>query len=384
MGVRLNFDLGTAGNLSLEIKNRSSVVVATSIGGAGPLFIQDNGDGTYYCDALASDYLTVYDSGSAVDGLENFAFVGQDILDHLGDVNPHPAYVYSILDINGQFEGISGGKQEVDWARVVGSKPTDHSDLVDDEATKHRLINDAATGATDLWSASKIDSDRANSTGGTGLTEEASSKLAVDFNAEDMEIVASKLRIRQSFSSENFIDPSWSLNQNLSAVDAALNRHEEALQDSGEGNTFQTTLFTSYDLQKPPTSGSPINPHRDDFTNAAYYIAHTISFWKTTNMRQLAFYFKTLTSNAAATGYIKVKVLGDAAQESNAIDNLGGSQGIFYKISTLANNQFHTIEIWGKVTAGYSLYLDELTALARYVITTSGGSGNYAQDDPVD
>lgn len=34
--------------------------------------------------------------------------------------------------------------------------PTNHSDLADDEAAKHRLISDSGTGGTDLWSASKI------------------------------------------------------------------------------------------------------------------------------------------------------------------------------------------------------------------------------------
>ena len=50
--------------------------------------------------------------------------------------------------------------------------PAKHSDLTDDEQTKHRLINDSGTSVTELWSANKIDSAIAAG-GGSGDMDQA-------------------------------------------------------------------------------------------------------------------------------------------------------------------------------------------------------------------
>lgn len=46
-----------------------------------------------------------------------------------------------------------------DHADAAGGGLVAHSALTDDEATKHRIINDLGTSATQLWSASKIDTE---------------------------------------------------------------------------------------------------------------------------------------------------------------------------------------------------------------------------------
>ncbi len=56
------------------------------------------------------------------------------------------------LDANGD---VGAGATQVSIG-THGHLNVPHSDIIDDQPTKHRLINDAGTGATELWSASKI------------------------------------------------------------------------------------------------------------------------------------------------------------------------------------------------------------------------------------
>lgn len=65
---------------------------------------------------------------------------------------PEPESVQQALDNIG-----SSRVHAIDGARHTGT--LDHSEINDDEATKHRIINDLGTLATQLWSASKIDTE---------------------------------------------------------------------------------------------------------------------------------------------------------------------------------------------------------------------------------
>jgi len=130
MSARFNFDLGTAGKTSLTIVDADGTTVATSIGGAGPLFIQDNGDGTYYCDGLSTGTLTVKDSGTAVDGLENVSFAAADLLQHLDDSTPHSDDVYSESEVDALI------------AAHHASTSTDHDDRYYTETEVDNLLDD--------------------------------------------------------------------------------------------------------------------------------------------------------------------------------------------------------------------------------------------------
>jgi hypothetical protein len=63
--------------------------------------------------------------------------------------------LYSLLSHNHTLAGLT----EKSYSSLTGKPliPSFHSDLSDDEPTKHRIINDLGTSATELWSASKID-----------------------------------------------------------------------------------------------------------------------------------------------------------------------------------------------------------------------------------
>lgn len=50
----------------------------------------------------------------------------------------------------------TSGQASVHAGNLTNKNAINHSDLTDNEADKHRLINDAGSGATELWSASKI------------------------------------------------------------------------------------------------------------------------------------------------------------------------------------------------------------------------------------
>ena len=62
---------------------------------------------------------------------------------------------------------------------IVSQIPVNHSDLNDDEATKHRLINDSGEGATELWSSTKIASEITTATG--SLTQDHSGLNELDY-----------------------------------------------------------------------------------------------------------------------------------------------------------------------------------------------------------
>ncbi len=65
--------------------------------------------------------------------------------------------LYSLLTHNHNLDDLS--EKSYNSLTDKPTIPADHSDLSDDEPTKHRLINDAGTSATELWSASKINTE---------------------------------------------------------------------------------------------------------------------------------------------------------------------------------------------------------------------------------
>jgi hypothetical protein len=56
----------------------------------------------------------------------------------------------------------TSGQASVHAGNLTNKTSISHSQITNDEAAKHRQINDGATGATDLWSASYINGVKAN------------------------------------------------------------------------------------------------------------------------------------------------------------------------------------------------------------------------------
>lgn len=104
---------------------------------------------------------TTYDTNDdgVVDGADDSALLDGNTLAQVRNHSPisHNHTESDITDLDHydstDFDTDFGGKSIAD----LGTK--NHSDLTDDEATKHRLINDSGTGATELWSASKVNTE---------------------------------------------------------------------------------------------------------------------------------------------------------------------------------------------------------------------------------
>ena len=89
------------------------------------------------------------------------------VIDDLGTV---PTALWSSLKISTELAGKAGVGHNHNLADLteksylsLTDKPS-HSQIVDDEVEKHRIINDAGTSTTALWSSSKIASEIADST----------------------------------------------------------------------------------------------------------------------------------------------------------------------------------------------------------------------------
>lgn len=85
---------------------------------------------------------------------------GQDQLVVLASSTGHDHNtLYSLLSHNHALASLS--EKSYNSLTDKPTIPVNHSQLTDDEATKHRLINDSGTSSNELWSASKINSELA-------------------------------------------------------------------------------------------------------------------------------------------------------------------------------------------------------------------------------
>ena len=92
-------------DLVIEIKDAGGSTVLASTANST---ITDNGDGTYFCDTLTTGKIDVYVEGALQDEMADQMVVTDDVKTHM------------------------------------------------DDGTKHRVINDSGTSATELWSANKV------------------------------------------------------------------------------------------------------------------------------------------------------------------------------------------------------------------------------------
>tara|TARA_B110000495_G_C23024573_1_gene608516 strand:- start:1010 stop:1885 length:876 start_codon:yes stop_codon:yes gene_type:complete len=188
-------------NLNVTIKDSNNSVVAGTQESGASYTLNDNQDGTYYVDNMPSGIYSVFVSNNPQDELTNIYFPTEDISTHIND------------------------------------------------ATKHRVINDSSASAQSLFSATKINTlltgkaDSSHNHNGVYSVvahnhegvypEEAGDGIAfttsgnklvanVDFHADDLEIVSGKLRIKQNFTSSNYINSSNPINTNLGVLDAQV------------------------------------------------------------------------------------------------------------------------------------------------------------------
>lgn len=119
-----SFKLAAAGYTDLTIYDHNSNLVGSSAGLGGPETIVDNGDGTYYCPNLSSAYLTVKKNSVNVNGLVNVPFSNAALLDHLNDSTPHSTELYTKTEVDGFFEGESGGKKTVSYNSLTSVPST--------------------------------------------------------------------------------------------------------------------------------------------------------------------------------------------------------------------------------------------------------------------
>ena len=192
--------------LDVKIKDGNSTIVADKSGNLS-YTISDNGDGTYYVDSLPQALYTVYVGDSRQDELHNVFFSTETTNTHIND------------------------------------------------ATKHRLINDSGTTASELFSASKINTLLATKsptthnhdssysatshnhtgtyldTGGNGVLITGSS-ASVDADA-NFEFSSGKLSIAQSYTGVSFVSTTNRIDQNLQALDSAIQSVDTSLGGSG-------------------------------------------------------------------------------------------------------------------------------------------------------
>ncbi len=120
----------------IAIKSTDGNTLYAHTNGNANLLIHDNNDGTYYVDNLPTGLYSVFVNDIKQDELDNIAIVADDVITHVG------------------------------------------------EAAKHREINDAGTGVTDLLSANKITSDLAGKAASNHNHDDAYSALGHNHEGE--------------------------------------------------------------------------------------------------------------------------------------------------------------------------------------------------------
>lgn len=197
--------------VDVVIKDAGSGATKASTSPAeGQLEIIDNQDGTYYLDVAETFRGTVYVGSevTAQDEMTNFLIIGDDLLSHLAENGVH----------------LTAAEKT-----KVGNLPDDAASEISNINTA--LGNKAATSALATLSAAV--GGKASATPGTGMKAETDGKVAPSLDANFLEVVEGKIRIKQQFADEGILSNSKTLCENLMLVAAAL----QNVKDIGSGGS---------------------------------------------------------------------------------------------------------------------------------------------------
>jgi len=142
-----------------------------------------------------------------LDDGSNWKLVGFKNLDSMPDGSTYGRVLQSELT-SGAVDRLNDGSNI-----VTAAQARTHID----DATKHRVINDSGSGATDLWSASKIGSEIStavsNVSAGDGLTEPTANTFAVGAG-DGIDVSADAAAVDVT----DFIDTSYGLTENTNDI----------------------------------------------------------------------------------------------------------------------------------------------------------------------
>lgn len=215
------------------------------------------------------------------------------------------------------------------------SIPARHSDLTDDEATKHRLINDSGTSNIELWSADKIGNELSGKASSTDLTNHTSnvsnphSVTASQVGSYTTSQTDTLLTGKEDTFSKN---TAFNKNFGTGASDVCVgndSRLSDARTPTAHTHTasdvtdFDTEVSNNTDVDANTTHrGSTSNPHSVTYSqvgaaasshthDSRYYTETEINTWRNSTTQTEMGYVHGVTSD------IQTQINGKAASSHN-------------------------------------------------------------------
>ena len=214
-----------------------------------------------------------------------------------------------------------------------------------------------------------------------------------------------QIKIKQVFSSENYISSSKTLNQNLDILDQRLGY---LTQFSGTEGLYMSLASGSWNYNAsrdgngtPVVSGSAVmdKPRITDGTQVSqtwYAIAMT-TIYKIPDIRQLALYARGLVSNTGSgqfNGYTRIRIEGDSfsqvSTDSGAFNTTAGTtiKAVYKDMTSLQNYKAYNIWVDYKFTNNSSsgtkyFEIQDWNLVAKRQITAIAGDTDGSIDSPL-
>jgi len=290
-------------------------------------------------------------------------------------------------------------------AKLSGVSLTVSDDSIDQTKVKFVAGNGSAGGQGD-FSAGTTPSFLSYASG-DDIQLQGLSFFQGDFdtstNLDDNNLKMQQVKIKQTFTSENYISSTKTLNQNMDILDQRLGYITQFSGTEGlymvlasgtynwnasrNGNgTLQTVTNAVMDLPKV-TDGTE--------TNQTWYSVQMASIYKVPDVRQFALYARGQVSSVlnGFKGYARIRVEGDnfssVNQEGGAYDSTSSALKAVYKdATTLQNYKIYNVWVDIKfnnfgVSGTKNFELGDWCLVAKRQITAVGGETNVADDSPL-
>jgi|GEM_PF-2575140 len=316
----------------VKIKNvTSGVFVASTAPEGEQLQLVDNNDGTYFVDGLPSGLYSVYVNSdtNVQEELQNIPFFNEDLLTHLNN------------------------------------------------ALIHRSINDAGTGATNLWSAAKIitmlalkgDLSVLNALASTvagkaDADHEHDEYLPANDVSADFQIAGGELGFKPDFTLQDILSNTKNLNQNLELLQAAI---KELSIGSGSGSGYRV-VYTDFVRDLSPSGTLTFEEYLIPKNTSDFKDLLLCPFCKFLSDMSLLIIFEM--TSVGTPGYpTTIKILVDGVEKQTAvIQDFNGNFGIYsipVNISDLNVTGGHNVRIQGQnIDANYDSKVRKIQVLA--------------------
>ena len=283
------------------------------------------------------------------------------------------------------------------------------ADSVDDTHVKVMASGAGSSGAVQSWSAGVSPAFLSSRMEDKEFRYDRMLFTTTDFDttssADSGSVAGQYIKIKQDFSSQNYISSTKTLNQNLDVLDQRLGY---LTQFSGTEGLYLILSGMDWSWNKsrdgngtPVDIGSatPDKPKIVDGTQVSqtWYGVHMATIYKVPDIRQVALYARGHVSNTGSgtfNGYMRIRVEGDnfssISQDSTAFDTTDDStvRAVYKDMTTIQNYKIYNVWVDYKFhnsgSAGTKFFqVDDWVCVGKRQITTVSGLSDAGQDSPL-